>query len=327
MTIEVSVCPGTLKKGFTTYSPGCLRRVFAGKKVNHVLPYESAGRSEEDNQKFIENRNRISISGAQEKMSFILEKNKLRLTRAGEVGNYILKPIPRDLKFVEQAPANEHLTMQIAQQVYGIDTAPNALIFFRSGEQAYITKRFDVKSDGTKCATEDFASLAERTLDSHGKEYKYGNISYEEVAGLIRKYVGAYQIEIEKYYRLILFNFLFSNGDAHLKNFSLIETISGDFIMSPVYDLLNTRIHVADTVFALKKGLYADGTVRNPSRNDLLKFGLKIGVKVKRRDKIFETFLNGKDLVYDLINRSYLNDRTKKSYTIDYNTRYNVIKK
>jgi serine/threonine-protein kinase HipA len=28
-------------------------------------------------------------------------------------------------------PANEHLTMQIARQVYGIETAENALIFFK----------------------------------------------------------------------------------------------------------------------------------------------------------------------------------------------------
>src|SRR5690606_40079276 len=63
---------------------------------------------------------------------------------------YILKPIPRDLKKVDQVPANEHLTMQIARQVYGINTAENALIFFSNGEPAYITKRFDVKEDGTK---------------------------------------------------------------------------------------------------------------------------------------------------------------------------------
>ena len=34
-------------------------------------------------------------------------------------------------------PANEHLTMQIARQVYGIETAENALIFFNDGTPAY----------------------------------------------------------------------------------------------------------------------------------------------------------------------------------------------
>lgn len=37
----------------------------------------------------------------------------------------------------------------------------------------------------------------------------------------MKKYVSAYLIEIEKYFRVIVLNYLFSNGDAHLKNFSL----------------------------------------------------------------------------------------------------------
>ena len=52
------------------------------------------------------------------KLSLLLDKNKLRLTKEGGQGTYILKPIPRDLKKVDQVPDNEHLTMQIARQVY-----------------------------------------------------------------------------------------------------------------------------------------------------------------------------------------------------------------
>lgn len=93
------------------------------------MPYEQPQQSEEVAEQFMENRKRISISGVQEKLSFLLEKNVLRLTKEGEQGTYILKPIPRDLKKVDQVPANEHLTMQIAKQVYGLNTAENALIF------------------------------------------------------------------------------------------------------------------------------------------------------------------------------------------------------
>ena len=141
---EIKYCPGTLAAGHTTYSRGCLKNMFSGKKVNHVLPYEHPQQSEEVAGQFMENRKHISISGVQEKLSFILDKNILRLTKEGEQGTYILKPIPRDLKQVDQLPANEHLTMQIAKQVYGINTAENAMIFFRNGAPAYITKRFDV---------------------------------------------------------------------------------------------------------------------------------------------------------------------------------------
>ena len=119
----------------------------------------------------MENRKRISISGVQEKLSLLLDKNVLRLTREGEQGTYLLKPIPRDLKKTDQVPANEHLTMQIAKQVYGLNTAENALVFFKNGTPAYITKRFDVKEGGGKWGKEDFATLAGKTKQNAGANF------------------------------------------------------------------------------------------------------------------------------------------------------------
>ncbi len=127
---EIKYCPGTLAKGFNTYSRTCLNRVFQGKTVYHVLPYDSPASNPETDELFEQNRKCISISGVQEKYSVLLEKNKLRLTNEGERGAYILKPIPGTGKKPDQMPANEHLTMQMARQIYGIETAENALIFF-----------------------------------------------------------------------------------------------------------------------------------------------------------------------------------------------------
>src|SRR5687768_717815 len=100
--INVSVCPGTLAEGFTTYSPPCVRHVFDNKKVSHILSYATPAKDEAVAEQFMENRKRISISGVQEKLSVVLDKNTLRLTNEGERGTYILKPIPRDLKKVDQ---------------------------------------------------------------------------------------------------------------------------------------------------------------------------------------------------------------------------------
>ncbi len=83
-------------------------------------------------------------------LSLIWEKGQLRLTHEGEQGTYILKPIPRDLENVDQLPANEHLTMQIAKQVFKLNVAENAMIFFENGEPAYITKRFDIEMKSSK---------------------------------------------------------------------------------------------------------------------------------------------------------------------------------
>lgn len=328
---ELKYCPGTLAEGFTTYSPGCLRNLFSGKKVNHVLPYEQPQQSEEVAEQFMENRKRISISGVQEKLSFLLEKNMMRLTNEGEQGTYILKPIPRDLKKVDQVPANEHLTMQIAKQVYGLNTAENAMIFFKNGSPAYITKRFDVKEGGGKWGEEDFATLAGKTKDNAGANFKY-EYSYEEVAMLIQKYVPAWRVEIEKYFSLVVFNFLFSNGDAHLKNFSLLESSKGDYLLSPAYDLVNTKLHVDDSDFALDKGLFADGFKSaeykkngHPSKNDFTEFAKRIGVTESRVEKLLTPFLEKQIFMETLVSRSFLSDENKRGYLLIYNTKRNYL--
>jgi serine/threonine-protein kinase HipA len=328
---ELNNCPGTLAVGFSSYSPSCLRNLFNGKKVNHILSYDQPQFNEEVAELFIENRKRISISGIQEKLSFILDKNILRLTKEGELGTHILKPIPRDLKQVDQVPANEHLTMQIAKQVYGLNTAENALIFFKNGSPAYITKRFDVKNDGTKWGKEDFATLAGKTTDNSGPNFKY-EYSYEEAGLLIQKYVSAWRVEIEKYFSLVLFNFLFSNGDAHLKNFSLLESSKGDYLLSPVYDLLNTKIHVDDSDFALDKGLFADNFKsehykknNHPSKSDFEEFGKRIGVSENRIAKLMAPYLENQPLMENLIGRSFLTDANKRGYLIMYQTKRNYL--
>ena len=83
----IKYCPGTLANGHDTYSRTCLRRMFDGRKVHHLLPYESPSSNEETDELFIENRKRISISGVQEKFSIFLDKNKLRLIKEGEHGS------------------------------------------------------------------------------------------------------------------------------------------------------------------------------------------------------------------------------------------------
>jgi len=328
---NIKYCPGTLAEGFSTYSTTCLRNVFNGKMVSHILPYDSPQKNEEVSELFIENRKRISISGVQEKLSMVLEKNVLRLSREGEHGTYILKPVPRDLKKIDQVPANEHLTMQIARQVYRINTAENAMIFFKDGTPAYLTKRFDVKGKSEKLGKEDFASLAGKTKDNAGPNFKY-EFSYEELGLLIKKFVPAWKIEIEKYFSLVLFNFLFSNGDAHLKNFSLLETSGGDYILSPAYDLVNIRFHVDDTDFALEKGLFADNFKSveykksgHPSKTDFIEFAKRIDVTESRIDKLLQPFFEKQGIVEILINRSFLNEAGKRGYLLMYNTRRNYL--
>jgi len=323
---DIKYCPGTLAKGFDTYSRTCLNRVFNGKKVYHILPYDSPATNQETDELFEENRKRMSISGVQEKFSVLLEKNKLRLVNEGERGTYILKPILGAGKKADQMPANEHLTMQIARQVYGIETAENALIFFKNGAPAYITKRFDVKEDGSKRAQEDFASIAGRTPQTHGEHYKYlGN--YLELFQLIQTYLPAYKLEVPKLFKVLMFNYLFSNGDAHFKNFSLLETPMGDFRLSPAYDLLNSRIHIEDKDFALDDGLLPRNLAQGKISQQFFILAEQVGLSEKQAKDTFSLLASGSDQVENLIAASYLNEITKHNYWQAYLTRLKQMKK
>ena len=322
----IKYCPGTLSEGFDTYSRTALNRVFQGKKVHHVLPYDSPTTNPETDELFEENRRRMSISGVQEKFSVLLDKNKLRLINEGEHGTYILKPIPASGKKRDQMPANEHLTMQIARQVYGIETAENALIFFNDGTPAYITKRFDVTENGSKLAQDDFASLAKRTPQTHGEHYKYlGN--YLDIFELMRNYLTTYKLDAPKLLKILLFNYLFSNGDAHFKNFSILETPFGDYRLSPAYDLLNSRIHIEDKDFALEDGLLPKNLAQSKIGLQFATLAEKAEINEKTFQNIISLMISKSDIVEKMVAASFLNDTTKKNYFQSFQGRLNQLSK
>ncbi len=323
---DIKNCPGVLAAGYDTYSPTTLRRMFDSKRVSHLLNFSN----DENSRVLIDNNiGRISISGVQEKLSAVVEKRKIILTPEGVQGRYIIKPIPDDkrLKYREFMPANEHLTMQIARQVYGITTAENALIFFQDGEPAYITKRFDIHADGLKIKQEDFASLAQKTNETHGNHFKYtGN--YTDIGLLFPKYVAAWQIEVSKFFRLVIFNYLFGNGDAHLKNFSLQQSENGDYMLSPAYDLLNSSLHIQDEDFALEGGLFGKESYSDiyrqkghPCQDDFVTFGKVMALPDPQIKKILVPFLSPQPLVYALTERSFLDARLRRMYLRSYEER------
>jgi serine/threonine-protein kinase HipA len=233
---------------------------------------------------------------------------------------------------LDQLPANENLTMQIAGRVYKINTAANAVIFFSDGEIAYITKRFDILPNGNKLLQEDFAQISGRTEETHGKNYKYDS-NYEEIAALIKKYVNAYAVEIESYFRIIIFDYLFSNGDAHLKNFSLYRNETyGDYMLTPFYDLLNTSLHVPgekDIALELLKDGFETVQFRAGSKYtkpDFIEFADRIGINKIRFNKIYNQMLNGSTEIEKLVSASFLKDSLKTQYLSNYFQRLERLK-
>lgn len=322
--MKIEVCPCTLESGFESYSPVAIRNFADGKKVSHILTYDSFP-AENETKLFDDNRERISLSGVQSKYSVVIDDGVFRLTRSDEQGRYILKPkLPR-FENRDFSPANEHLTMQIAAQVYKIDTAKSALCFSQKGEAAYLCKRYDMKKDGEKIQQEDFASLAGLSRFTNGANYKYEALSYEDIGLLIQKFLPAWKIEIVKYFEQVLFNFVFGNGDAHVKNFSVIKTNFGDYRLAPAYDLINTTIHLPDdSIFALSKGLYNGWNPNHYiSGTDFLILAQRIGIPHSIAKKKLEKFCTIYPLTDKLIENSFLSAKLKDYYQKFYKTRIN----
>lgn len=325
---EIDVCPCTLAEGFQTYSPAALRQLFDGVEVSHILPFNSPNSDTEDNREYTRHVGRISLSGVQPKASLLLLNGQLQQPSADERGQYILKPAPTSYTLLERkyCPANEHLSMQLASQIYHIETAANAICFFRDGEAAYVCRRFDVAPDGSKYQQEDFASLGGLTKANGGADYKYSNLSYEECAQLIQKYTTASAIEVLKFFRIVVFNYLILNDDAHLKNFSLINRGDGEYHLSPAYDLVNTSLHLYEPrIFALDKGLFSEGMqltdTHTITRRDFEEFGRRIGLAPRIIKRELDFFSAEQPLAQSLINRSFLSDPLKLRYWQSYNYR------
>lgn len=315
----IKYCPCTLQPGYTSYSPTAQKLLFGSrsKNVPHILPEANSAKQPVLNNEI---RKQISFSGVQEKYSLKLERNKLLPTM--DNGTHILKPVPAErLERVRDLPANEHVSMQIASQVYGIHTAACGMIFFSDGSPAYLTKRFDIKPGGKgKYQVEDFASLLSRTPEKGGVNYKY-DASYLDIAMLIHLHVAAAPVVLLEYFRILVFNYLIGNGDAHLKNFSLMETDHGDFMLSPAYDLLCTAIHINDSSLALNEGLYENDfkeagfdTYGFYTAASFIAFAEKAAIKKELAQEIIDQVINGIPRAIELVQRSFLSKESKKIY-------------
>lgn len=318
-------CLGCYKKiEKNEYCLSCRKKLFDGKRVSTVLEFDKP--KAENISMYNEHSKRMSISGVQLKYSLRLNGNKLELCETN--GQYIIKPIPSadHLEMMEDAPENEHLTMQIASQIFNIKTAHNALIYFKDGTPAYITKRFDVKEDGTKYIQEDFAQITNRTNETHGESYKYEG-SYLEIGELIKKYVPASMIAIENFFKIIVFNYIFSNGDAHLKNFSLTRNDFGEMELSPSYDLMSTIIHTPgerDTALDLydkdhESEYYA--TYGHYGRTEFIEFAKRLEIVEVRYMRIIKEFIEKEKDVNDFIQNSSFSQKAMDYFITNFKSR------
>ncbi len=277
----------------------------------------------------LEKMKHLSISGMQDKISLRLERGNFSAVAQG--GTHILKPIPGlTFQCAEDLPANEHTTMLIAKHL-GINTAACGLIRMGDGELAYLTRRFDVLPNGARAFQEDFGSLAQISEATNGKDWKY-KFSYEKIGELINTYSFTRQRDLQEFYRRVAFCFLIGNGDAHIRNFSILRMPNGSTTLSPAYDLVCTPVHLPNdndlALSLLEKERAGESSVSFNSlgfytRADFIALGNNVRLSTKVINSILDSLSSpdANHVIHDIIDRSYLSDQAKESYRQTVNDR------
>ena len=291
-------------KGDDEYHTSCLESLFGTKE----LPSLDVELSELYKLAATKMAGKMSISGAQEKVSLLLSPDRKSLEVAASGGQYILKPEGARFSAV---PQNEQLSMQMARLV-SIEVPEFGLIRLREGSIAYVIKRFDRTDDGGKLPVEDFNQLAMKKLRD-----KY-NGSGEECAKIIRKYATETLIEMQKFYRLMLFSWWMANGDMHMKNFSLITNHDGLCRLSPAYDLVCTELVIPGDTLAMPIG----GRDKNFTRRKWLDFAEYCEIPKRAAERLIADQIDVLAPSIELISKSFLSQEMKEEYeeTIRANT-------
>jgi serine/threonine-protein kinase HipA len=242
-----------------------------------------------------------ALSGVQRKISLRLEAESRTLQVATEGGSFILKPQAQTFPYL---PENEHVTMRMAARA-GIAIPPCGLLALKDGTLAYVTRRFDRADDGKKLLQEDFCQLAEKSPKD-----KYDG-SAELCARIVHRFASAPGVDAAKLFRLMVFVWWTGNGDMHLKNFSLLRGEDAHHRLSPAYDLLCTRLVIADDMLALS----VDGNKKNVTKKQWLTYAAYCKVPPRAAARVLREIAEATGECTAMIARSALPDEMKPPYT------------
>jgi serine/threonine-protein kinase HipA len=277
------------------YHPRCLRALFGSAKVPH-LDIE-VGRLHTAALAMV---GHTSLSGVQKKISVNLAADRETLQVAAEGGRYILKP---QTETYPALPENEHVTTRLAQLV-DIEVGQFGLVSLKGDSLAYVVRRFDRLPDGHKLRQEDFCQLAEKS-----PKEKYDG-SAELCVRLLRQFASEPLIEILKLYRLLVFAWWSGNGDMHLKNFSVLADEKGLIRLTPAYDLVCTRLVIANDPLSLS----VSGKKEKLNRDTWLEFAEYCKLSERAARRVLERQVAVHSDATQLIDRSFLPIDQKNVY-------------
>ena len=165
---------------------------------------------------------------------------------------------------------------------------------------------FNQFSLGDKIPMEDLCQLSERQT-----EYKYKS-SYEQVAKVIRKFSSVPEMDLTRYYELLIFCWLTGNNDMHLKNFALYNPTGDEFRLTPAYDLLNAVIVNPRDIEEL--ALTLNAKKRKIKKEDFVQAMQKSGISDKVIDNIFRRVIKKFAEWQPIIQQSFLPPEFQEAY-------------
>ena len=235
---------------------------------------------------------KFSLAGVQMKFSMLRQGERLTLAGEQALGNYLVKPPSRDF---EALPLVEAASMQVAQaagiEVPEIRLVPASQIdglpdleVFNTGEPFYAIRRFDRPESTTgeaRIHIEDFAQVFNLRA-----QQKYGQVNHEMIGRTLLRYAGGLA-DLQEMARRMVFNVLMGNGDAHIKNWSLIYRDPARPRLAPAYDLVPTVAYMSrETSLALNMAgvkRFADITL-----DSFAAFLARVGIADQVLDSVME---------------------------------------
>ncbi|MFO1258601.1 MAG: type II toxin-antitoxin system HipA family toxin [Gammaproteobacteria bacterium] len=191
--------------------------------------------------------NKFSLAGVQLKFSMKEKEGRYNLSTGNILGDWIVKTPSAIHKDV---PLNEYSAMTLAS-LAGVNIPAIKLIELSKLDNlpeiklpdetfAFAIKRFDREND-MRIHMEDFAQV----LVKYPHE-KYHSVSYEQIARILYEYSGDGLADVQQFARRLLVNILLANGDAHIKNWSLLYSDQLTPRLSPAYDIVTTSVYIDD---------------------------------------------------------------------------------
>jgi serine/threonine-protein kinase HipA len=161
-------------------------------------------------------------------------------------------------------------------------------ILEENGRAHFMTKRFDREHGKGKIHVQTFCAM---------RHYDFNEVtmySYEELFETMRTLLLSYP-EAQELFRRMVFNVMSRNCDDHTKNFAFIMHKSGDWKLSPAYDVCHAFRPGSEWVS--QHALSINGKRKNITRQDLLAVGKSMNIKNAEEiiNKVSNVVSNWKD--------------------------------